>query len=36
LVNYTKQAKEFMVKMKKEDIENDFKSTWKISSKVWS
>lgn len=27
LSNYTKQAKEFMVKMKKEDIENDFKST---------
>lgn len=27
LANYTKQAKEFMVKMKKEDIENDFKST---------
>lgn len=27
LAKYTKQAKEFMVKMKKEDIENDFKST---------
>lgn len=27
LSNYTKQAKEFMIKMKKEDIENDFKST---------
>lgn len=27
LSNYNKQAKEFMVKMKKEDIENDFKST---------
>ena len=27
LEKYTKQAKEFMVKMKKEDIENDFKST---------
>lgn len=27
LANYAKQAKEFMVKMKKQDIENDFKST---------
>lgn len=27
LKNYTKQAKEFMVKMKKQEIENDFKST---------
>ena len=27
LANYTKQAKEFMVKMKIEDIEDDFKST---------
>lgn len=27
LANYTKQAKDFMVKMKKQDIENDFKST---------
>lgn len=27
LANYTKQAKEFMIKMKKEDIENDFQST---------
>ena len=27
LSNYTKQAKEFMVKMKKQEIENDFKST---------
>lgn len=27
LSKYTKQAKEFMVKMKKQDIENDFKST---------
>lgn len=27
LSNFNKQAKEFMVKMKKEDIENDFKST---------
>lgn len=27
LANYNKQAKEFMVKMKKQDIENDFKST---------
>jgi hypothetical protein len=27
LSNYTKQAKEFMVKIKKQDIENDFKST---------
>lgn len=27
LANYTKQAKEFLIKMKKEDIENDFKST---------
>lgn len=27
LANYTKQAKEFIVKMKKEDIENDFQST---------
>lgn len=27
LANYTKQAKEFMIKMKKEYIENDFKST---------
>lgn len=27
LSNYTKQAKDFMVKMKKQDIENDFKST---------
>ena len=27
LSNYNKQAKEFMVKMKKQDIENDFKST---------
>ena len=27
LANFTKQAKEFMIKMKKEDIENDFKST---------
>lgn len=27
LANYTMQAKGFMIKMKKEDIENDFKST---------
>ena len=27
LANYTKQAKEFMIKMKKQEIENDFKST---------
>ena len=27
LAKYTKQAKEFMIKMKKQDIENDFKST---------
>lgn len=27
LANYTKQAKDFMVKVKKQDIENDFKST---------
>ncbi|MBO7526674.1 MAG: hypothetical protein J6T74_02105 [Clostridia bacterium] len=27
LANYTKQAKDFMVKMKKQDIEDDFKST---------
>lgn len=27
LTNYTKQAKEFMIKMKKQEIENDFKST---------
>lgn len=27
LANYTKQAKEFVVKMKKQDIENDFQST---------
>ncbi len=27
LSNYTKQAKEFMVKMKKQEIENDFKRT---------
>lgn len=27
LANYTKQAKEFIVKMKKQDIENDFQST---------
>lgn len=27
LANYTKQAKEFMIKMKKQDIEDDFKST---------
>lgn len=27
LTNYTKQAKEFMVKMRKQDIENDFKRT---------
>ena len=27
LANYTKQAKDFMVKMKKQDIENDFKIT---------
>lgn len=27
LTKYTKQAKEFMIKMKKQDIENDFKST---------
>lgn len=27
LANYIKQAKEFMIKMKKDDIENDFQST---------
>ena len=27
LAKYTKQAKEFMIKMKKQDIENDFQST---------
>lgn len=27
LANYTKQAKEFLIKMKKDDIENDFQST---------
>ena len=27
LSNYTKQAKEFLVKMKKQEIENDFQST---------
>ena len=27
LSNYTKQAKEFAVKMKKQEIENDFKNT---------
>ena len=27
LTNYTKLAKEYMVKIKKQDIENDFKST---------
>lgn len=27
LTNYTKQAKEFIVKMRKQDIENDFKRT---------
>ena len=27
LSNYTKQVKEFLIKMKKENIENDFKNT---------
>ncbi len=27
LSNYTKQAKEFLIKMKKQEIENDFKNT---------
>ena len=32
LVNYIKQSKEFVVKMKKQDVENDFKVFSEVSS----